>query len=248
MRVRSGTDKAGHEEYRGYEERFYLTECHKYTIWRPLIKTQFDDKHINELVKWRTYHEYLGMGLPTTLPEQLGVRIIFGNPFDSTITNSKNGETVTEQVKQPPCEGCDKVHVDACVKQMTDMRGRWFFIGEEETRCGHCGGNYGGSNARPGGSGLKAHLQKRKDKCGRALEIQYWTKEVGNKMDWDTEFRVAMVNTWIERNCVSIKECWECHRLFKTVSQLRQHIRSHDVCFGVVEQMMVDDPTGSGHD
>jgi len=164
------------------------------------------------------------------------------------ITISKNGETVTQQIKKPPCEGCDKVHVSACVKRMTDMRGRWFFVQGTEVRCGHCGGNFrGGSNARPDRSGLKAHLQRRKDECGRTLEIEYWRNEVGNKKVWDEEFRVAMVNKWIERNCVGIKECWECRKLFKTVSGLRQHIRSYDVCFEVVEKMMMDDPAGTGH-
>jgi len=148
------------------------------------------------------------MGIPTTLPEQLGVRVMFGNPFDSTITISRNGETVTEQIKQLPYEGSDKIHVGACVRKMTDMRGRWFFVKETDTRCGHCGANFGGgSNARPGGSGLKGHLQKRRDRCERALEIEYWETEVGNKRDWDEEFRVAMVNKWIERNCVGIKVC-----------------------------------------
>jgi len=226
-----------------------MTECSMYKTRRPLKITLFDDKHIDQWKGWWTHHEYLGMGIPTTLPEQLGVRVMFGNPFDLTITVSKNGETVTERIKQLPCEGCDKVHVGACVKKMTDMRGRWFFVEETETRCGHCGGNYGdGSNARPVGSGLKGHLQKRKDRCGRALEIEYWVGEVGNKKDWDEEFRVAMVNKWIVLNCVGIKECWGCDRLFKAVSGLRQHIRSHDICFEVVEKMMVDDPAGTGRD
>ena len=249
IRIRSGTDKVGHDTCMGYEERFHMTECDKYETRRPPIKTLFNDKHVNEWKEWWTHHEYLGMGIPTTLPEQLGVRVMFGNPFDSTITISRNGETVTEQIKQPPCGGCDKVHVGPCIKRMTDMRGRWFFVKETETRCGHCGGNYGGgSNARPGGSGLKGHLQKRKDRCGRALEIEYWREEVSNKKDWDEEFRVAMVNKWIERNCVGIKEYWGCDRLFKNVSGLRQHVRSHDICFEVVEKMMMDDPAGTGRD
>ena len=107
----------------GYDERFHMTESSMYETRRPPKTTLFDDKHIDEWNGWWTHHEYLEMGIPTTLPEQLGVRVMFGNPFDSTITISKNGQTVTEQIKQLPCEGCDKVHVGACVKKMTDMRG-----------------------------------------------------------------------------------------------------------------------------
>ena len=249
IRIRSGTDKTGHDECEGHDERFHMTECCKYADRRPPANTLFNDKHIGEWRVWWTYHEYLGMGIPTTLPEQLGVRVMFGNPFDSTITISRNGETVTENVERPSCDGCGKSHVGACVRRMTDMRGRWFFLGEAETRCGHCGGNYGGgSNPRPGGSGLKMHLNRRKDVCGRALEIEYWKNEIGNKMDWDEEFRVAMVNKWIERNCTGRKECWECRKVYKTFSGLRQHIRTYDVCFRVVEKMMVDDPAGTGGD
>jgi len=32
--------------------------------------------------KWWTKNEYLGIGIPPNLPEQLGVRVMFGNPFD----------------------------------------------------------------------------------------------------------------------------------------------------------------------
>jgi len=78
------------------------------------------------------------------------------------------------------------------------------------------------------------------------MEIEFWNREMSNKMDWDEEFRVAMVKKWIERNCVGIKTCWGCNRLFKTISGLRQHVRSHDDCFLIVEKMIMDNPTGSG--
>jgi len=124
---------------------------------------------------------------------------MFSNLFDSIITIFKHGETVMEQIKKPPCEGCDKVHVGAWVKKVTDIRGRLFFIGETDTRCSPCKIDHGGgSNPRPGGLGLKPHLGRKKNTCGRAMAIEFWDREVSNKMDCDEEFWVAMVNKWIE--------------------------------------------------
>ena len=62
------------------------------------LETLYQDWKIEDWKKWWTYHEYLGMGIPSTLPEQMSVRVMFGNPFDNTIMIKKNGATIVQQV------------------------------------------------------------------------------------------------------------------------------------------------------
>ena len=110
LRLRSGTDKKGHETCPNYDYRHHLALCGKYSYLRPELETLYQDRRIEDWKKWWTYHEYLGMGIPSTLPEQMSVRVMFGNPFDNTITIERNGATIVQQVTRGACDSCGKAY------------------------------------------------------------------------------------------------------------------------------------------
>jgi len=111
LTLRSGTDKKGHETCPNYDYRHHLAMCTKYSHLRQELETLYQDQKVEDWKKWWTYHEYLGMGIPSTLPEQMSVRVMFGNPFDNTITIERNGATlVVQQVARGACDSCGKAH------------------------------------------------------------------------------------------------------------------------------------------
>ena len=58
------------------------------------------------------------MGIATNLPEQVDMRVMFGNPFDNTITIERNGERITERLDGKKCKGCDRVHWGRFIKEI----------------------------------------------------------------------------------------------------------------------------------
>ena len=146
--------------------------CDRYGKKRPKLQDIHNDKTLDKWVEWWTENEFLGMGIPTNTPEQMGTRIMFGNPFDRTITIQKMGETITENIENTVCKKCEKSHPGKCLMEVELPKGRWFFIDDNKLECQECGGKYGGgSTSRPGGLGLKAHLNHQKPKrCGPRRE------------------------------------------------------------------------------
>ena len=247
FRLRIGVGKHGGKPCDDEEERFHTLKCDRFKDTRPDGSTIFDDGKIDVWKRWWMKHEYLGMGIPSTMTEQLEERVMFGNPFDHTVTIERNGQIVVEQVAQKPCDGCDKVHTGPCMKRVVDMRGRWFFVGEEEMNCKSCGGGFGGgSTSRPGGYGLKAHLGRNKRSCGRKMEIDYWTDIVKEREGWDVEFRNAIVLKWSKLNRVGKKDCWKCGKVYANSGVLRKHVRCEVDCFEYLEKLMLDNPVGWG--
>jgi len=91
FRLRIGVGNHGGEPCGDGEERFHALKCERFKDERPDCSTIWDDKEIKVWKKWWLRHEYLGMGIPSTMMEQLGERVMFGNPFDHTVTIEKNG-------------------------------------------------------------------------------------------------------------------------------------------------------------
>ena len=114
MRLRSGADKKGHEECQNEDFRHHLALCDRYRKNRPELNTIYEDKHLDKWKKWWESNEYLNMGIPTNTKSHENVRVIFGNPFDNTITTEKNGRIITEKVNSGPCERCGIVHLGRC--------------------------------------------------------------------------------------------------------------------------------------
>jgi len=153
-RVRTGSDKIGHESCTSYDDRFHLIKCPKYKNTPP-INTLFKDKHVIQWLKWIRENDYLNMGIPTTMIEQLDTRVVYGNPFNHTITIERNGLHITEQTPMKGCDGCSFSHSSECLKRISTLKGKWFFCPADETKCPICRGNFGGgNNDRPGGLGL----------------------------------------------------------------------------------------------
>ena len=169
MRLRSGADKWGHEECKNYDFRHHIAMCDRYEWKRPERHTLYDDKQIGKSKEWWISNEYLGMGIPTNTTSHDDVRIMYGNPFNGTITVMKNGKAVIEDIEKMKCKKCDKSHAGKCIQPKRKLPNeRWFFVEEDCLECKSCNGKFGGgSTSRPGGSGLLVHLQQRKNTCGR---------------------------------------------------------------------------------
>jgi len=58
------------------------------------------------------------MGIPTNLPEQQNERVMYGNPFDDTITIERNGKGDTEKASKRGCNKCWKNHKGRCLKEV----------------------------------------------------------------------------------------------------------------------------------
>jgi hypothetical protein len=65
---------------------------------------------IGDWVKFMRENHYLGMGIPSTIKEHLNVRVIYGNPFDHTITIKRNSEMITEATPATVCMECNTAH------------------------------------------------------------------------------------------------------------------------------------------
>jgi len=166
--------------------------CPRYTTGR---KALYDDKLVPGWVKWIKANDYLGMGIPSTTESRLDTRVMYGNPFDGTITIDKDGTVITIKTPMPTCEKCDAQHRGGCIRKILDLKGRWFWVQRTDVVCLHCGGNFGGgSNPRPGGSGLLKHLNRCKMKCGRPVEMEKWNGICGRWGEMDGIHRATMVN------------------------------------------------------
>ena len=225
--------------------------CEKYKKSRPELHTLYDDREIEKWKNWWTTHEYLSIDIPTNMLEQIGVRVIYGNPFDKTITIMKNGETIKENVLKPMnvCKDCNNYHRGNCREAIQKVRaGRWFFKGENEIECKECGGKYGGgSTSRPGGSGLIAHLNRQKPKrCGKEWERKFWEKAID---EWDEKERiekVTLITKWMELNMREIVSCMKCGKRMSMMRGLRVHVREQRNCFERLEEMVIKNPVGDG--
>lgn len=235
MRIRSRADNRGHEDCQFGENRFHLINCTKYNDKRPTPGSVFDDRKIGDWKTWWTVHDYLRMGIPTNLPEQIDTRMMFGNPFDSTITIEKNGKRITEKVPVDgqKCHGYDKIHAGGCLKEVTNLTGRWFFIRDDQMECNACGGKFGGgSTSRPGGSGLKDHA-KRNKKCGPVLEREYWKQIVRRWTELEGEYKLALVMKWIGKEGGGLNERINCAGCGNNmlVKSLKIHVRVMAECY-----------------
>ena len=246
MRIRSGADKRGHEECNNTEFRHHLAMCDRYEKKRPERHTLYDDKHLPKWKEWWEANEYLNMGIPTNTPSHDNVRVMYGNPFDNTITVDRNGRIVTEKLIKGPCERCQMTHLGRCSMKMAIKKGRWFFVDEREMTCTQCGGKFGGgSTSRPGGSGLLDHLRRGSKKCGREWEKEYWKETVEKWDTWDEEFKVGLVNKWIELYRTKDKECMVCGKEYAAMKGVKAHVRKELDCYEGMVKVVKEYPCGN---
>jgi len=70
----------------------------------------------------------------------------------------------------------------------------WVFLQKSDMDGLICGGRYGcWSNSRPGGSGLKDHLNKNKYGYGKEWEVKKWKELLGNWDQWSGSYNNAFV-------------------------------------------------------
>jgi len=237
-RLRSGADNRGHEKCMGGDNRFHLINCPRYDKSRPEPETIMNDRYLSDWCKWWKIHEFLGMGIPANVPEQMNTRVMFGNPFDGTITVEIDGKWCIKRLDKIPCLGCGKVHTGRCVKEMADLNGRWFFVGKDTLECRVCGASFGGgSTTRPGGSGLKAHISRNKLTCGRKWEVEYWEDVVRNWDNWGDDFKLAIVVKWAGKDVKGTLECEGCQVRMGKIA-LAKHMRMFDDCCSAWESRM----------
>ncbi|KAG0134879.1 hypothetical protein HOY82DRAFT_537233 [Tuber indicum] len=60
MRLRTGVDSTGHHDCDNRYERHHMIKCTKMEEQRPSINTLYNDKKIQDWVKWQRKHEYFG--------------------------------------------------------------------------------------------------------------------------------------------------------------------------------------------
>ena len=186
------------------------------------------------------------MGIPTNTKSHDDVRIMYGNPFDHTITMNKDGKIVTEEIKTGPCVKCQFTHTGRCRKKMDIKQGRWFFVDERVMECKICGGKFGGgSTSRPGGSGLLRHLSGSKRGCGREWEVEYWKDTVEKWESWKEEFQVGLVNKWIELYRTKDKDCMICGKVFAERKEIKEHVRRDINCYKGMEKVVKEFPCGN---
>ena len=230
MRIRSGTDKRGHEDCTNYDFRHHLALCPKYNRSRPELSSLYDDQSINRWKEWWTINEYLNMGIPTSTESHNDTRIMYGNPFDSTITIERNGKVITENTCKK-CPKCDIIHDGRCMKKATIGKGRWFFLNEGDMECKICHGKYGGgSTSRPGGSGLLSHIRVKKDTCGKKWEKLYWMERMERWNEWDEEHQMGLIVKWVEMKRKDDLKCGYCGNEYKVIRGLKEHLRREDEC------------------
>ena len=68
----------------GKDNRLHLWGCDRFAAGRP-EGSPTDDRHAEKWCTWATSYNYLGQGIPQSLPEEDGVLVMGGNPFDHTI-------------------------------------------------------------------------------------------------------------------------------------------------------------------
>jgi len=189
---------------------------------------------------WSRVLFLLMMGIPTNTEIHDDTRVMYGNPFDNTITIEKNGKLITEKVDKR-CGKCNIIHLGRCMKKVSMKRGRWFLIEEEEMECRMCGGKYrGGSTRRPGRSGLIGHIRYKVETCGKNWERVYWEDKLERWNDWDEEFQMGLVVKWVELKQREVLGCNECGKSFKTISGVKEHLRREDACYERMVKVVLD--------
>ena len=156
------------------------------------------------------------------------------------------GETITEKIEDSLCRKCGKCHHGKCLLEVELPKGRWFFIDDNKLECQECGGKYGGgSTSRPGGSGLKAHLNGQKPKrCGPRWEQKYWKGTIENWGGLGESEKKGLTMKWME---VMLKEklnCMGCDKKLKNMNELKLHVRRESICFAKLAEVMLENPIG----
>ena len=240
MRLRSGVCDGEHEDCDDSDKRHHLLHCNRYDKDRPEEESLYNDKELEKWKGWWVRNEYLGMGIPTNLPEQQNETVMYGNPFDNTITIERNGRGVTEKAVARGCDKCGKIHKGRCLKGVRVLdKGEFFFADEKELKCRGCGGNFGGgSTTRPGGSGLWVHLKRRKE-CGDTWRRLFWEETIQGWDKWDEEYKTALVIRWFKDGCKEKRiDCVGCGKNMLKFG-IGLHVRTVEGCYRKCESVLL---------
>ena len=201
----------------------------------------YDDKELGKWKKWWVRNEYLGMGIPTNLPEQQNERVMYGNPFNNTIAIEQNGRGVTEKALTKGYNKCRSNHVRRCKKEVRTLdKSEFFFVDEKELKCRGCGGNFGGgSTTRPGGSGLWVHLRRMRE-YGETWRRLFWEETIGGWDKWNEEYKTALVIRWFKDGCKEKRtDCVGCGKnMLKGSMELP--IRTFEKCYKSCERVLME--------
>ena len=84
MQLQSGCEaRVGHERCPGSGDHFQISECAMYLEGRLAATSQFDDRKVDEWVRWCRSHQYLNMRIVKQKTSIEGVRVVGVNPFDA---------------------------------------------------------------------------------------------------------------------------------------------------------------------
>jgi len=241
MRLWSGLCDGEHEEYNDSDKSHHLLHCNRYDGRRPEEESLYDDKELGKWKEWWVRNKYLGMGIPTNLPEQQNERVMYSKPFDNTIIIEQNGRGVMEKASTRGYNMCGKNPKGICLKEVRVLdKSEFFFIDEKELKCRGCGGNFGGgSTTRPGGSGLWLHMRRMKE-CGEIWGRFFWKETIDGWDKWDEEYKTALVVRWFkdgykERRIDSVG----CRKNMLKGS-MGLHIRTFEKCYKSCERVLIE--------
>jgi len=108
--IRTGSDNVDHEDCDGFNHRFHLIKCPRYSRNTPAIDRLFKDKLVMKWVNWIRENNFLNMVIPTTTREHLEIQVVYVNPFDHTTMVERNRERIWEPTLRKGCDGCGFSH------------------------------------------------------------------------------------------------------------------------------------------
>ena len=89
------------------------------------------------------------------------------------------------------------------------------------------------------------HIRTSSKNCGRLREMEYWKDTVEKWETWDDEFRVGLVNKWIELYRKKDKDCMICGKEYSAMKGVKAHVRKDVGCYEVMEKVVKEFPCGN---
>ena len=217
----------------GKDDRLHLWGCDKFAAGRP-VRSPTDDRHAEKLCVWAASYNYLGQGIPQSLPGQDGVLVMGGNPFDHTIIiDDGNGVRTVPVLQTRECSQCGEMCKggSGCLRLvMRDPPRKYLFFATNDAKtCGQCGVHMSNS----------AYLQK------RTTCVDGWTAKWQKKMaeSWsDLDLGVRNTITIRLANDGKTTQYPVCPKVYKHGRIVYNHlcVADGDGCFEVLLQQMAD--------
>ena len=234
IRIRSGTGLVGHNNCPDREDRHHSILCDRYATLCPPADCLYDNRVLDDWIKWFRHHDMQGLGIPANLRQYQNVTVAFDNPFDATACIVRDGRRIGVDIAKQVyrCEKCHMVHAESgCPLPAFNMPIAFYFLTPGSTHCPVCGKTVSCLTARNrhyGGDSICAAVGRERFWHGVKLLCARFTSAEKGKL----------AVKWFCPKSTGQAVCFGCHTTFTKGFNLSAHLRK-DASMGCRSAMWI---------